>query len=890
VQLPALDINVTRVAVLDEQLLATADVVLLSLVAAKELAVEVERIRRVRPHAIALLLSSDDKHEHTALVAGADVRANPVTLTVQDLHRIARQRGTRRQYQSRFERHALVVDDHELTLPSLVEPLKRAGFTTVGASSALDALSKLREHSIQVIVTDVMMPGLNGPDLIAAARRYDPELVAIAVTGFPSTEVALEAMGKGACTFLTKPVRPKTLVSAAERAWTTWAIASLHPDTDAERAHILIATPDAAVNHQIASMLKANWTCFTATNESHAVDQLKDQNICVALCTPTLQLDGASTVSLLHAHASSMPIVALLSNEEADACVPVPHAAMSLPLRDIETRALNLRVDFLNGKRQQHDRMGLLANRLHQSLRTQTQILDSNPDAMLIVGPQKGIRYANATARLLLGLTGLQADWPPFEPSFRAGQVVTHQRVVGGTTRILEVQGTRLNWKHQRASLVSMRDVTEAHHQRSNLEKLNAELKQANQRIQQASLRDPLTGLLNRRGLDKALFETLDRTRAFNEPVVAVLLDCDGLKEVNDTLGHAAGDIVLCHVARAIRAGVRRPELVARIGGDEFLFLLPGVTVQDAGLVAERVRLAISQYPVTISGSDHRVTASMGMAKVPPDLLSIETMLTVTHEAMKLSKSAGKDQVNLSTGQISALEPLFGPGGIHDGGWVRVYHQHVVNLETASVLGHELLSRGPDGPFHNPIHFLRLAHEHHVLASVDLHCLTACIQASPTLGDAKCHVNLFPSTMLDTDPQRLVSLFMPHDPSRFCVEISEQQVIGDPTRLKPAIDTLRAAGVGIALDDIGFGRSSLESLIVLEPEIVKIDRRYVDKVSEDPDRRRALQRLVDTIVHLDAIPVAEGIETESDRQVLLELGVTQGQGYLFDRPRPVPEA
>ena len=153
------------------------------------------------------------------------------------------------------------------------------------------------------------------------------------------------------------------------------------------------------------------------------------------------------------------------------------------------------------------------------------------------------------------------------------------------------------------------------------------------------------------------------------------------------------------------------------------------------------------------------------------------------------------------------------------------------------------------------------------------------------------HINVFPSTLINMPMDRMIDLMnAAGGPERFCIELSEQQFLGAPDYLRHAVRELKDAGVLVAIDDLGFGRSSLESLIVLEPEVVKIDRSYVQGAAGDPTRRRSLERLVSATEGLETRVIAEGIEEAEERDLLLELGIRWGQGFLYSRPVPVEDA
>ena len=203
-----------------------------------------------------------------------------------------------------------------------------------------------------------------------------------------------------------------------------------------------------------------------------------------------------------------------------------------------------------------------------------------------------------------------------------------------------------------------------------------------------------------------------------------------------------------------------------------------------------------------------------------------------------------------------------------------------------TVVGYEFLSRGPLGPLEIPDKFFRISMQHSILADVDMHCLKRCVAAAQERNrNLSFHVNLYPSTLLETPPDVLLSIFPPDVRDwKFCIEMVEDQQVSDMERLSANLIKLKKAGIKLAIDDVGFGASMLESLIVLEPDILKIDRRYVTGVTGDTRRERYLLRLIKVARALGADLVAEGIETRADLELMLEVGVEYGQGFLWGPP------
>jgi len=512
-----------------------------------------------------------------------------------------------------------------------------------------------------------------------------------------------------------------------------------------------------------------------------------------------------------------------------------------------------------------------------------------NPGASTIFGHEEDDAIGQAVDDLCEGLEPgdvqdmvhrLSRDEETLTVQFEAQATATEARTVEFTVSPISNNGSE-----PQAFAAIARDVSDRLARET-------ELRELTQNLERQANHDPLTGLLNRRGLEKFLFVELERNRREGQRIGAILIDCDNFKRVNDTMGHAVGDVVLQSIANRVRTALRPSDSLGRIGGDEFMVLLPNTRLAEAVQLAERLRLVVADAPLQTKDQLVGITASLGVTLVPEDSLSIEEIVSHTQHALSRSKKAGKNRVSLREGNADpmttddgqdvqrTIESLTNPDSF------RTVVQPIFDLVNDRVIAYELLTRGPDGPFEMPDDFFRISVENNILTSVDLLCAKKSIDwVSNNANGVDYHVNLFPSTLLETPVDRMEQLFgVLGDPSRFCVEISEQQFVGDPNYLMQRTRRLREIGVRVALDDVGFGRSSLESLILLEPDIIKIDRSFVSGAHTDSGRQRSLQRLVQLSRNLDTTLVAEGIEEHKDIEVLVDMGVRMGQGFLWGRP------
>jgi diguanylate cyclase (GGDEF)-like protein len=439
--------------------------------------------------------------------------------------------------------------------------------------------------------------------------------------------------------------------------------------------------------------------------------------------------------------------------------------------------------------------------------------------------------------------------------------------------------------------LRSIRYAVDRHRGVRDLARMKRELESANRDLERLTLIEPLTELLNRRGLQQALSrEVLHASRGMNGAAV-IVVDLDDFKHINDTLGHAAGDVVLKEIGRRLRASVRAVDYVGRLGGDEFMLLLPETDPPEAARVAERVRIAISAAIIQHSSGTVTVTASIATLLVTPDTPAVDEILTRAHMLLARAKSEGKNRVVFPSNDFDDTARRLRAqadmcANLSTGKHLLTLKQPIFRLSDESPIGYEFLSRYSNGTYELPDNFFRMCSERNVLTLVDHACLRAAVNAAMQLPPyARFHLNIFPTTLLAIPPEHLLDLFpKPLLEGTFCLEISEQQIIGDPSYLAPAVQALRAAGISIAIDDVGFGSSCLESLVLLQPDIVKIDKRCVIGLDSDPARIAQLRRYVAIARALDCEIVAEGIETTAELAIVRSLGVEYGQGYFWGKP------
>lgn len=436
--------------------------------------------------------------------------------------------------------------------------------------------------------------------------------------------------------------------------------------------------------------------------------------------------------------------------------------------------------------------------------------------------------------------------------------------------------------------------------------RINRELDRVNSALKHLASIDPLTGLLNRRGLEQRLLVVAAKENRLGSEAFALMVDLDDFKLINDEFGYVVGDMVLKEVGQRIKNFLRISDDVARIGGDEFVVLLAGVREAEAIAVAEKIRFQIAQLAIGQSaGHPIRITASIGVVPIDGGPVTSDAIIENASLTLLKGKRRGKNRVTVHEGRLSERAATGAGRGVPSGAkgreaslagaleslqWGHKLYavaQPIVRLRDRKTVGYEMLTRLDHQDFHLPEDFFQIAREAKILTVVDRSCLRVCLNAAEPMDPSlRIHVNIFPSTLAETQAPQILEDWngIHRREGRLCLEISEQQIIGNPAHFVDSVRALKERGILISMDDVGFGSSCLESLILLEPDIVKIDKRCIQEIAKDAGKARSLGRLVRVVHSCNAEISAEGVESEEDLKVLLEYDIQYAQGFHLGRP------
>jgi diguanylate cyclase (GGDEF)-like protein/PAS domain S-box-containing protein len=525
-------------------------------------------------------------------------------------------------------------------------------------------------------------------------------------------------------------------------------------------------------------------------------------------------------------------------------------------------------------------------------------VIAFGPDACRYVSPSVP-RMSGRRADELLGNGVFRIVHDDDRDAVRAASQVgqPHELVfrmldTSGAWRQLEAHVSDLRHDRQIGGVVfNARDVTD----RVELE----------EELTRQAFHDSLTDLPNRALFRDRLDHTLARSRRSVEPLAVMLIDLDGFKQINDSLGHDAGDQLLQEIGRRFASSVRASDTVARLGGDEFAVLLEGADERQTTTTATRLLEHLAE-PITVCGRDLVLTASIGIAIRAGDSSTSEDLIRKADIAMYAAKESGRGRfARFEDGMARRLGELLGIEHELRLGLQRcefeLHYQPMLDLDTNRVIGMEALLRwrSPTRGIVPPASFIPVAETTGLIVDLGEFVLRdACRQAAAWHGDKAIGRDFV--TWVNVSPRQLVPGFsdcvraaLAGLPPRFLgLEITESAIVdtgsgGEEARRQ--LEDLHSLGIRIAIDDFGTGFSSLGQLRHFPIDMIKVDRSFVQGAESDTKDATITSNLI-TLAHaLDVVAVAEGIESTGQLDSLRQFGCDGAQGFLFAHPAPAAE-
>lgn len=429
------------------------------------------------------------------------------------------------------------------------------------------------------------------------------------------------------------------------------------------------------------------------------------------------------------------------------------------------------------------------------------------------------------------------------------------------------------------------------------------ERKQAEEKIRQLAHFDSLTGLPNRTLLNDRISQAISMAQRSQDNLAVMFVDLDHFKNINDTLGHLIGDELLKEVAKRMRSIMREEDTISRLGGDEFILLLPGTDADGAAQVAEKLLWAVAQH-YQIAQHELIVTPSIGIAMYPGDGEDFDTLSKRADAAMYRAKHDGRNNYRFFTSEMqqhsarnlqlgNALRRVLERDQLH------LHYQPQISLESGRIIGVEALLRWhhPEMGMISPAEFIPVAEDSGLILPIGEWVLRSAVRQLKSWMDSGIAqmvmaVNLSAVQFRHSHLPELVSQILREEgvpPQLLELELTEGVAMDDPLGAIAIMNNLHARGVRMSIDDFGTGYSSLSYLKRFQVYKLKIDQSFVRDITEDPEDKAIVAAIISMAGSLGMQIIAEGVETEGQLEFLREKDCNEVQGYYFSKPLPADQ-
>lgn len=685
-----------------------------------------------------------------------------------------------------------------------------------------------------------------------------------------------------------------------------------------ERGPVLLVVDDYPENlvTMCAVLQGQDWQVLTASSGDEALNMLLQYEVDLVLLDVQMPgMDGFEVARLMRGSLRTRltPIIFLTANMQSQDAVLKGYAAGAVDFlfKPFDPKVLKPKVQALLEVERNRRALQRLSRELESARAFNASILDNSAEGILVVEESGQISFANPAIARLLGfdtreMSGMRLLDHLREPQgceWTDSELYRHY-CRGEIYRLHDVAMLDCNG-HSLPVALSCAPLPSAQHAMV-VTVLDMSVVQAlHQQLESQAVTDSLTGLLNRRGFNQAVESALARSDRSAKPMAILYLDLDGFKRINDSLGHDAGDRILRRVAELLKECMRPYDVLARMGGDEFTALLDGLEhPEDAARVAEKLidQVSIRQQ---IDGIEVTLGASIGIATYPECGSSLDGLLRAADIAMYEAKRSGRQQYRFYDQEMNGrarsrlmLEESV-RNAIENQDFSLAY-QPQVYLADGRLRGFEALLRWQHPSAGNvpPGVFIPLLEETRLINRIGEWIFQQSAEqrrvwSTTFQEDLVLSVNVsavqFSMPNLVDELQRVIE-FNNLKPNQLEVEVTESSLIENLEHTHLQLQQLRRLGVRVALDDFGTGYSSLAYLRHFEIDTLKIDRLFIANLLASPKDAAVVRTIIDLCEQLGLEVIAEGVETEAQRQWLLANGCQIMQGFLVSRPLPIEQA
>ncbi|MGB4062325.1 MAG: EAL domain-containing protein [Azonexus sp.] len=774
------------------------------------------------------------------------------------------------------------------------------------ATGLSEALGILAKASFEIILLDLSLPDGQGITVFEQVSQAAPDALIIILSSEEDEETARLAVQNGADDYLVKDQvdahwLPRTLDYLIERKTTRQALtlseARFRAMSDASPLGIFVSD--------------VHGECVYTNEAYHTISGLSLEQTLGTNWRMAIHPDDRERV-LVEWRAAALGEAKFTTKARflrADGSIVWTRLNAAAMLDGLQPRGYVQIVDDITERKAAEDAL------FEEKERAQVT-LNSIGDAVLTTNLPGNVTYLNLVAEMMTGWSSENAIGRPLSEVFR---------IVDGTTREVAPNPAQLAIHENRTvglaadSILLRRDGYESAIEDSAAPIHNRDGQVAgavivfhdvsesrNMALKMAHLahHDFLTGLPNRILLTERLSRAIGRARRHSKQVALMYIDLDYFKHVNDSLGHAVGDLLLQMVAERLKLCVRDTDTVSRQGGDEFVVLLTEIEQgPDAAPVAEKILAAFAD-PCVICGNELHVTLSIGVSIYPNDGQDADEVMKNADTAMYHAKANGRNNYQFFTTEMNtrAVRRLFIEGNLRRAlkqGEFMLYYQPKVDLATGLMIGSEALIRWQD-PEHGlvyPNQFVPIAEESGLIVPIGSWvlreaCRQVCAWQDSGLLAVPVSVNISAVEFRHKNFLEGVATILRETgmlPSYLELEMTESILMHDAKSSESVLDSLKAMGMQLAIDDFGTGYSSLSYLKRFPINTLKIDQSFVRDIDIDVDDASIVKAMIGMGKSLKQRVIAEGVETQSQLDFLRKLQCDEGQGFLLGHPLPADE-
>ncbi|MFK5881214.1 MAG: EAL domain-containing protein [Sulfurospirillum sp.] len=427
-------------------------------------------------------------------------------------------------------------------------------------------------------------------------------------------------------------------------------------------------------------------------------------------------------------------------------------------------------------------------------------------------------------------------------------------------------------------------------------------LKREQEELYKLSTKDSLSGLYNRLSLMEKLNWFISKNRRSKGRFAIIFLDLDNFKNINDTKGHDIGDKVLKHISKILLNAMRENDIVSRIGGDEFVVVLPDFEDDMAVVeVVQRIKTSLLE-PINLDNTVYNITASMGITIYPKDGEDTTTLLKNADIAMYKAKEMGKNSYHFFTDSLNKriqekvhIQKLM--SNALENGYFKLFYQPKVDIKTSKIVSCEALIRlvDPQEGILSPDKFIPLAEESNFIIPLGEWIINEAVSElkkweNTALKNLKISINISAVQFRDKRLLEIIKKSIKNiDPSSLDIELTESVLMSDFNENIKIINKIKELGITLSLDDFGTGYSSLSYLKTIPFDTIKIDKSFIDDIEHSKQEKLFINMIINIANELGLSVVAEGVETKEQLEYLRNMGCEMYQGFLCSKPLPEEE-